>query len=81
MRARLAVQVDANVGTRHDRSRLASNDDLGWFTAGVRHHFGLGWSAAAEWLYVPLSVRRPPDFSTDREPLSSVRIQLRYAAD
>ncbi len=80
-RTRLSVQVDAQVFARSDRSRLTSNDRLAWFTAGVRHDFGARWSVGAEFMYVPLNVRRPPDFALDRDPLRSVRLQLRYSAD
>ncbi len=80
-RSRLSVQVDALVFTSHDRSRLTSNDNLPWFTFGVRHDFSPQWSLAAELLYLPLEVRRPPSFSLDKDPLTSVRVQLRYSAD
>jgi hypothetical protein len=80
-RTHLAVQVDAQVYTTRDRSRLTSNGNLPWLTAGVRHDFGPQWSVGVELLYVPLDVRRPPDFSLDKDPLYSVRLQLRYAPD
>jgi hypothetical protein len=80
-RSRLSVQVDAIVFTSHDRSRLTSNGNLPWFTIGVRRDLDPQWSLAAELLYVPLEVRRPPSFSLDRDPLASVRVQLRYSAD
>ena len=80
-RTRLSVQVDALVFTSNDRSRLSSNGNLPWFTIGVRHDFNPQWSLAAELLYVPLDVRRPPDFSPDKDPLTSMRVQLRYSAD
>jgi hypothetical protein len=77
----LSVQVDAQVFTSNDRSRLTSNGHLPWFTIGVRHDFNPQWSLGVELLYVPLDVRRPPDFSLDNDPLSSLRVQLRYSAD
>jgi hypothetical protein len=80
-RTHLAVQVDAQVYTTRDRSRLTSNGNLPWLTAGVRHDFGPQWSVGVELLYVPLDVRRPPDFSLDKDPLYSVRLQLRYSPD
>ena len=79
-RTQLSVQVDALVAASHDRSRLISDGTLPWFTIGVRHDFNPQWSLGAELLYVPLDVRRPPDFSRANDPLTSVRVQLRYAA-
>jgi hypothetical protein len=80
-RTRLAVQVDAQVFTVNDRSHLTSDGNLPWFTIGVRHEFDPHWSAAVEFLYVPLHVRRPPDLSLESDPLRSVRMQLRYSID
>jgi hypothetical protein len=78
VRTRLTVQVDALVFTSNDRSRLTSNGNLPWVTLGVRHDLPSRWGIAAELLYVPLEVRRPPDFSFDRDPVTGVRMQLRY---
>jgi hypothetical protein len=80
VRTRLTVQVDANVFTSNDRSRLTSNGNLPWVTFGVRHDFDSRWGIAAEVLYVPVDVRRPPDFSVDRDTVTSVRMQLRHTA-
>ena len=80
-RTQLSVHVNALVFTSNDRSRLTSNDNLPWFTIGVRHDFNSQWGLAAELLYVPLDVRRPPSFALDKDPLTSVRVQLRYSAD
>jgi len=79
VRTRLSVQVDANVFTVNDRTRLESDGSLPWFSLGVRNQFDPRWSLAAEWLHVPLAVRRPPDFSRDSDPLGSLRVQLRYS--
>jgi hypothetical protein len=80
-RAHLVVQVDALVFADHDRSRLTSNSNLTWVTAGVRHDFNAQWSLGVELLYLPLGVRRPPDYPLEQEPLTSLRMQLRYSAD
>lgn len=80
-RTQLSVQVNAQVFTVNDRSRLTSNGNLAWFTVGVRHDFDPHWSLGVELLYVPLDVRRPPDFSLEHDPLNSLRVQLRYSAD
>jgi hypothetical protein len=75
------VQVDARVFELHDRSHLASGGMLHWFAIGTRYELDPRWSIAAEFLRVPLDVRRPPDFVSDRDPLNSVRVQVRYTID
>lgn len=80
-RTHLSVQVDALVLAGHDRSRLTSDGNLPWLTIGVRHDLAPRLSLAAELLYVPLDVRRPPDFARANDPLKSVRAQLRYSFD
>ncbi len=80
-RTRLAVQVDALVAATRDRSRLTSDGSLPWLTIGVRHDLDPRWSLAAELLHVPLDVRRPPDFARASDPLTSVRVQLRYSSN
>lgn len=78
-RTRLSVQVDAQLLAGRDRSHLTSTGNLPWFTLGVRRELAPWWSLAVELLYVPLQVRRPPDFALDADPLGSVRVQLRYS--
>lgn len=78
---RLSVQVDAQLFTYNDRSRLTSNGHLPWYTIGARHDINPQWSLGVELLYVPLDARRPPDFSSDNDPLYSWRLQLRYSPD
>jgi hypothetical protein len=80
VRTRLSVQVDAEVYDIIDRSRLTSEANLPWFTIGVRHALNKQWRLGMELLYVPLNVRRPPDFALAKDPLSSLRLQLRYSA-
>lgn len=79
VRTRLSVQVDAFVAETHDRSHLTSDGNLPWLTIGVRHDLAPRLSLAAELLYVPLDVRRPPDFARANDPLTSVRTQLRFS--
>jgi hypothetical protein len=81
VRANLEVQVDAQLFTSTDRSRVASDSNLAWLTVGARYDFDPQWSVAAEVLYVPLEVSRPPDFQAGSDSLTSVRLQLRYAFD
>jgi hypothetical protein len=81
VRADLEVQVDAQLFVNADHSRVTSNGNMPWFTLGLRHDFTPQWSLAAEVLYVPLDVRRPPGFNNDKDPLTSFRLQLRYAID
>jgi hypothetical protein len=80
-RTLLSVQVDALVLASRDRSRLTSDGNLPWLTIGVRHELGPRLSLAAELLYVPLDIRRPPDFSRANDPLTSIRAQLRYSSN
>jgi hypothetical protein len=81
VRADLEVQVDAQLFSHDDRSRVNSSSNLPWLTLGVRHDFTREWSLGAEVLYVPLEVRRPPGYGNERDSLASVRVQLRYAID
>ena len=81
VRADLAVQVDAPLFTRIERTRLTSDSDLAWLTVGARYEFMPRTSVAVEVLYVPLDVRRPPEFEESRDSLTSVRVQLRHAFD
>lgn len=80
-RTRLAVRVDALVDSINDRSRLTSNGLLAWFTVGARVALDPRWSVAGELLHVPLDVRRPPDDRRESDPLTGVRLQLRYVVD
>lgn len=72
------VQVDAITYDVQDRSYLVANDDAWFLAAGVGRELGSGWALAAEVLYVPLTVLRQPDGSSDNDPLLSWRLQLRY---
>ncbi len=76
-RTRLAVQVDAPLESVRDRTKLTSEGSLPWFTLGVRRAIDADWSVALEILHVPLEVRRPPDFASERDSLTSWRAQLR----
>ncbi len=81
VRTRLSVQVDALVFQLRDRSHLASDGTLRWFAIGARYQLDPRWSVAAEFLRVPLDVRRPPDFAVESDPLNSIRVQVRYTLD
>ncbi|HUL65464.1 MAG TPA: hypothetical protein VLW55_12685 [Burkholderiaceae bacterium] len=78
VRTDLDVQVDALTGTVHDRSHLTSSGYLRYVTLGGAFDFATQWSVAAEVLYVPLNVRRGPDAPRENDPLTSVRLSLRY---
>lgn len=78
VRTELQVQVDALTFDVHDRSRLVANDVVPLFVAGVRRDLSPRWSAAMEILHVPLTVRRDAEASTEQDPLTSLRLQLRY---
>ncbi|UHQ18442.1 hypothetical protein LVB87_09465 [Lysobacter sp. KIS68-7] len=72
------VQVNALTYGLPDRSRLVAQHDQPYLAAGVGRDFGHGWHAAAEVLYVPLTVLRVPDGSSDNDSLVSFRLQLAY---
>jgi hypothetical protein len=78
VRSELSVQVDALTFDERDRSRLDARGALPFATVGVSRDIAADWSVGIEWLYVPLYVRRPPDFGRERDPLTSVRLQLRH---
>jgi hypothetical protein len=78
VRTELAVQVDALTNGVRDRTRLRARDVLPYFALGVRRDLGAHWSVAAEVMHVPLEVRRSPGFPLVSDPLTSVRLQLRY---
>lgn len=78
VRSELSVQVDALTFDERDRSRLDARGVLPFATVGVSRDIAPHWSAGIELLYVPLHVRRPPDFARESDPLTSVRLQLRY---
>lgn len=77
-RTELDVQVDALTYDVHDRSRLTARDALPFFVLGTSRDLGTHWSVGMEILHVPLTVRRDPDASRERDPLTSLRLQLRY---
>jgi hypothetical protein len=78
VRTELAVHLDALTFSFRDRSRLTANGVSRYLVAGVGRDVSPRWRAGAEVLYVPLSVRRDPDAASGNEPLTSIRLQLRY---
>jgi hypothetical protein len=78
VRTESAVQVDALTFDVHDRSRLVARNSLPFFTIGVVHEVSAQWNLGLEVLYVPLTVRREPDAALENDPLTSLRLQLRY---
>jgi hypothetical protein len=72
------VQVDARVNGYRDYSYLVAHGHAWSLAAGVGRELGAGWHLAAEVLYVPLTVLRDPDGSSDNDPMLSWRLQLRY---
>jgi hypothetical protein len=78
VRTDLDVQVDALTGTVHDRTHLFSSGYLRYFTLGSGYEFNPAWRVTAEVLYVPLNVRRSANAERENDPLTSVRLSLRY---
>ena len=81
VRTETEVQVDAYTYDVHDLSRLTARAVLPVFTVGTTRGFGRRWHWGVEVLYVPLQVRRDADGSTENDPLTSVRLHLRYEAE
>ncbi|WP_242163804.1 hypothetical protein [Lysobacter sp. M15] len=81
VRVETEVQVDALTYGVHDLSRLTAKDVLPAIAFGTTRGFGRRWRWGAEVLYVPLQVQRDPDRSTENDPLTSVRLHLRYEAN
>jgi hypothetical protein len=76
VRTELQVEVDALTFGFRDRTRLWANGWRPFFTVGASRELGADWRVAAEWLHVPLSVRRDPDGAARSEPFDGVRLQL-----
>ena len=72
------VQVDALTFNVHDRSRLVARDVLPFVTVGVTRDVDAHWSLGMELLHVPLTVRREAGAPLEHDPLTSLRLQLRY---
>ena len=81
VRTQLAVQVDALTMNLHDRSYLTADATKAFFTLGAACDLDARWSLAAEVLHVPLKVQRQIDGSTERDPFTGLRVQLRYRLD
>ena len=77
-RTELEVQVDALTYDVRDRSRLTARDTLPFIALGASRELGTRWSVGLEILHVPLTVRRDPGAPRERDPLTSLRLQLRY---
>jgi hypothetical protein len=80
-RTETEVQVDALTFDVRDRSHLVARDVLPFFVIGAKRDLGAHWSLGTEILYVPLTVRREPDGPREHDPLTSLRLQLRYPGD
>lgn len=81
VRTELQAQVDAFTFDVHDRSRLVASGVLRYVALGVGRDLGRHWRVATELLHVPLNVRRGPDSASHGEPLTSLRLQLRYTGN
>ena len=79
VRTELGVQVDALTFSYLDRTRLTANGMHRYFALGTSRELNPRWSLGAELLYVPLSVRRTLGADSENDPLTSIRLQLRYS--
>jgi hypothetical protein len=80
-RTELAVQVDALTFGVRDRSRLVARGVLPFATVGASRDLDARWNLGLEVLYVPLRVQREPSAPSENDPLTSLRMQLRYRFD
>jgi hypothetical protein len=81
VRTELSVQVNALTFDASDRSRLVARGLMPFVTVGGSRDLDAHWRAGLEVLYVPLDVRRGVDAPRESDPLTSVRLQLRYQID
>jgi hypothetical protein len=79
VRTETQVQVDALTFDVRDRSRLVARDVLRFVSVGASRDIGVHWALTMEVLHVPLDVRREAGASRENDPLTSLRLQLRYA--
>ncbi|HEY0661318.1 MAG TPA: hypothetical protein VGD21_08395 [Lysobacter sp.] len=80
-RTELEVQVDALTYDVRDRSRLVARDVLPFVAVGTGRDIGAHWRLGVEILHVPLTVTRDEDEGREHDPLTSLRVQLRYRSD
>lgn len=78
VRTELEVQVDALTFDVRDLSRLTTRATVPMWTVGATRSLGPAWQLTAEILHVPLQVRRARDAAREHEPMTSLRLQLRY---
>jgi hypothetical protein len=80
-RTEFAVQVDALTFDVRDRSRLVARGILPFATIGASRDLDTHWNLGVEVLHVPLRVQREPNAPSENDPLTSLRLQLRYRFD
>lgn len=74
----LEFQVDARYGGLVDRTLLVTDGDTVSFAGGVDLRLGTRGRLAAELLWAPLEVVRPPRTTTENDDLLHVRVGYRY---
>ena len=80
-RTETEVRVDALTFDFRDRSRLVARHVLPFVAVGTGRDISAHWRVGVELLHVPLTVRRGPAASRNSDPLTSLRLQVRYQAD
>jgi hypothetical protein len=73
------VQVDALVFSVRDRSHLVARGVLPYLAFGANRALGPQWTLGAEWLYVPLDVRREADRGSGNDAFSGLRLRLAWS--
>lgn len=72
-------QVDARYSGFTDRTVEETEGTLITLTAGLRRRFADRWAWAAEAVYAPLTIRRPPERQEENQDLLTARALLTYA--
>ena len=72
------VQVDALTYGINDRSRLVANHWRAFVSVGVRARLSPRWEATAQWLHVPLQVRRDVGGDREHDDFDGLRLQVAW---
>jgi hypothetical protein len=78
VRNELQVQVDALTYGVRDRSRLVANGWRPFLSIGVQARLSPRWQASAQWLHVPLPVRRGSDAAREHDDFDGLRVQVAW---
>lgn len=78
VRTELEAEFNAITTRRRASGRLVANDVLPFIAAGLNRDLTEHWSVGGELLYVPLTVQRNPQASSEHDSLTSLRLRISY---